>query len=252
MSSAAPWLRQFSNSQHDPTEEPVVCRTSSSQQPVLNMQALRTMPRFITLEGGDGAGKSTAMGTIKDYLAGAGHEVVITREPGGTPIAERIRELVLSDHDTENLCAQTEALLVFAARAQHLRTVILPALNRGAVVLCDRFTDSSYAYQGAGRGMPVEDIAELERRFVGIRPAGTLLLDSPVAIGRERAKSRPEPADRIEMEQDSFFERVRSCYLERASVEPDRITVIDTNAPLQDVQINLRSILKLKSDRWLS
>ncbi|MDT3501305.1 dTMP kinase [Stenotrophomonas maltophilia] len=155
--------------------------------------ALLRHPRFVSLEGGEGAGKTTAINAIRACLRQHGHEVVLTREPGGTPLAERIRSLILkpdAEIAAEPLSAEAELLLVFAARAQHVRQVIQPALQRGAYVLSDRFTDSSYAYQGGGRGLDPQWIAELERRAVGLLPGLTLLLDVDVAVGRARANGR--------------------------------------------------------------
>lgn len=182
--------------------------------------------RFVTLEGGEGAGKSTVLSALRAALAETGSEVVCTREPGGTALAEQVRGLLL-DPLHEPPAPETELLLMFAARAQHVRETILPALRRGAWVLSDRFTDASYAYQGGGRGLDAEFIADLERRVVGITPALTLLLDVPVAIGLERARGRGGEADRIEREQTDFFERVRSAYRARAESEPQRFAVID-------------------------
>ncbi|WMJ68070.1 dTMP kinase [Stenotrophomonas sp. 24(2023)] len=194
--------------------------------------ALLRHPRLITLEGGEGAGKTTAINAARDYLRGLGHEVVLTREPGGTPLAERIRGLVLKPDEeiaAEPLSAEAELLLVFAARAQHVRRVIQPALQRGAFVLSDRFTDSSYAYQGGGRGLDAHWIADLERRAVGLLPGLTLLLDVDVAIGRARANGRDLWPDRIESEQDDFFQRVRAVFRERATQDPQRFAVIDAS-----------------------
>ena len=189
------------------------------------MSALRAYPRFITIEGGEGAGKSTVLHALRDALADES-EVVCTREPGGTPLAERIRGLLL-DPGHEPAAADTELLLVFAARAQHVREVVIPALERGAWVISDRFTDSSYAYQGGGRGISAERIAALEHDYVGIEPALTLLLDLGVAQGRDRARARDAVPDRIEAEHDAFFERVRAAFLERAAAHPARVHVID-------------------------
>ena len=186
---------------------------------------LRTYPRFITLEGGEGAGKSTVLAALRDTLSASGSEVVSTREPGGTPLAEQIRGLLLDTHH-EPPTAHAELLLVFAARAQHVRETLVPALERGAWVISDRFTDASYAYQGSARGGDLAFIAELERNVVGIAPGMTLLLDVPVAIGLQRARGRGA-IDRIEAEHDEFFERVREGYLARAKTEPDRFRVID-------------------------
>lgn len=195
-------------------------------------QALLRHPRFVSLEGGEGAGKSTAINAVRDYLQARGHEVVLTREPGGTPLAERIRALVLTPDAAiadEPLTAEAELLLVFAARAQHLSEVIRPALQRGAFVISDRFTDSSYAYQGAGRGLDLQFIAELERRVVGLLPGLTLLLDVDVAIGRARANGRDLLPDRIETEQDDFFQRVRAQFRQRAQHDPQRFRLVDAS-----------------------
>ena len=197
-------------------------------------EALLSQPRLITLEGGEGAGKTSALAAIRDRLLAAGHEVVLTREPGGTPLAERIRELLLGAQD-EPLAAESELLLMFASRAQHVREVVRPALRRGAFVISDRFTDSSYAYQGAGRGLDPEWIAALERRAVGLKPGLTLLLDLDVREGRARTAGRDLWPDRIESEQDDFFERVRAGFRARAAAEPQRFRVIDAAQPPADV-----------------
>lgn len=189
---------------------------------------LAVEPRLITLEGGEGAGKSTVLAALRDALLAEGCEVVSTREPGGTPLAERIRELLL-DPSHETASAETELLLMFAARAQHVAERILPALRRGAWVISDRFTDSSHAYQGAGRGLDAAFIDELERRVVGIEPGLTLLLDLGIAHGRERTRGRNLLPDRIERERDEFFERVRSGFLARAAQHPRRFRVIDAS-----------------------
>lgn len=198
-------------------------------------EAVLAHPRFISLEGGEGAGKSTAIATLRDVLQQRGHEVLLTREPGGTPLAERIRALMLDNRQSlrgegdedEPLSAEAELLLVFAARAQHVRQVIRPALQRGAFVVSDRFTDSSYAYQGDGRGLDMGWIADLERRAVGLRPGLTLLLDLDVREGRARTAGRDLWPDRIESEQDDFFERVRAGFRRRAAAEPGRFRVVD-------------------------
>ncbi|WP_045726982.1 dTMP kinase [Xanthomonas sp. GPE 39] len=195
--------------------------------------------RFVSLEGGEGAGKTTAINAIRDWLQAQGHEVVLTREPGGTPLAERIRALLLetapSSASAEPLSAETELLLVFAARAQHVREVIRPALQRGAYVVSDRFTDSSYAYQGEGRGLDRGWIADLERRAVGLQPGLTLLLDLDVQIGRARTSGRDLWPDRIESEQDDFFQRVRAGFRQRAAQDAQRFRVIDASQPPQAV-----------------
>ena len=191
-------------------------------------------PRLLTLEGGEGAGKSTVLAALRDALQSDELEVVCTREPGGTPLAERIRELLL-DPSHEAALPETELLLMFAARAQHVRERIVPALRRGAWVISDRFTDSSFAYQGAGRGLDAGFIAELERQVVGIEPGLTLLLDLGIAHGRERTRGRDLLPDRIERERDEFFERVRSGFLARAGEQPRRFRVIDASPPAATV-----------------
>lgn len=199
-------------------------------------------PRFVTLEGGEGAGKSTVLAALHEALRASGDEVVCTREPGGTPLAEQIRGLLLDTHH-EPPAPETELLLMFAARAQHVRETILPALRRGAWVISDRFTDASYAYQGAARGGDMEFIADLERRAVGIVPALTLLLDVPVVVGLQRARGRGA-TDRIEGEADEFFERVRAGYLARAAAEPQRFRVIDATQPVAAVAAQAVSHLR--------
>lgn len=186
--------------------------------------------KFISLEGGEGAGKSTLLAGVRESLEARGIEVVQTREPGGTPVGEAVRTIVL-DPALRGLAAETELLLMFASRAQLVREVIEPALAAGRWVLCDRYADASFAYQGGGRGQPSTRIAELERWACdGVRPDLTFLLDLPVATGRARAAGRGE-ADRIEVEADAFFERVRASYRERAAGEPQRFRVIDASQP---------------------
>lgn len=199
-------------------------------------------PHFISLEGGEGAGKTSAITALRDQLQARGHEVVLTREPGGTPLAERIRELVLQPQG-ETLAAEAELLLVFAARAQHVRKVIRPALERGAFVVSDRFTDSSYAYQGEGRGLDAGWIAELERQVVGLKPGLTLLLDLDVREGRARTAGRDLWPDRIESEQDDFFERVRQGFRKLAAAEPQRFRVIDASQTPEQVGAAVRDAL---------
>lgn len=197
---------------------------------------------FITLEGPEGAGKSTNREYLAQRLREAGVNVCLTREPGGTPLAERIRELLLSPTD-EAMSADTELLLVFAARAQHLQGVINPALARGEVVLCDRFTDATYAYQGGGRGLSASRIAELERFVQGdLRPDLTLVFDLPVEVGLARAAARGR-LDRFEQEQQGFFEAVRTTYLRRASEAPARYRILDASRALEDVQSALDRLL---------
>jgi len=207
------------------------------------MTGLATQARFITLEGGEGAGKTTVLNALRDALKATGAEVVTTREPGGTPLAEQIRGLLLDTHH-EPPAPHTELLLMFAARAQHVRETLLPALQRGAWVLCDRFTDSSYAYQGGGRHLDTDFIAELERRVVGIRPGLTLLLDVGVRQGRERMRGRDLLPDRIEREREDFFERVRAAYLARAEAEPDRTRVVDASASADEVASRAVALLQ--------
>ncbi|MEO5629583.1 MAG: dTMP kinase [Thermomonas sp.] len=200
-----------------------------TSQPILVVE-----PRLLTLEGGEGAGKSTVLAALRDALQADGLEVVCTREPGGTPLAERIRELLL-DPSHEAALPETELLLMFASRAQHVRERIVPALRRGAWVISDRFTDSSFAYQGAGRGLDPGFIAELERQVVGIEPGLTLLLDLGIAHGRERTRGRDLLPDRIERERDEFFERVRSGFLARAAEHPRRFRVLNASPPAEVV-----------------
>lgn len=201
--------------------------------------------KFITLEGGEGAGKSTSMASIQSWCREQGLGLCVTREPGGTPLAEEIRALLLTRRD-EPVSPDAELLLMFAARAQHLENVIRPALARGEWVLCDRFTDATYAYQGDGRGLSRERIALLERFVQGdLRPDLTLLLDLPVEQGLARAAERGEK-DRFESEQHAFFERVRQGYRARAQAEPDRFRVIDASQPIAAVQTSIRREL----DAW--
>lgn len=198
---------------------------------------------FITLEGGEGAGKSTQMRHIREWLEQRGHEVIETREPGGTTLAELIRDVVLHG-DHPEMSAHTELLLIFAARAQHVAELIKPALERKVTVLCDRFTDASFAYQGGGRGIPVSDIECLEEMAMGaLRPDLTLLLDLPVEMGLRRAKGRGSE-DRFETETDSFLERARSTYLERAQRYSDRWAVIDATNSAGSVWAQIRKVLE--------
>lgn len=197
---------------------------------------------FITLEGSEGSGKSTNLAYIYQQLQRSGIDVVLTREPGGTPLGEKIRELLL-DHRQQAMASDTELLLMFAARAQHLNELILPALEQGKWVLCDRFTDATYAYQGAGRGIAEERIATLENWVQGkLRPDLTLFLDLPVEQGLARAGERSTP-DRFEREQIDFFERVRQGYLKQAEREPQRYRVVDASLPLGQVQAQLATLL---------
>jgi len=197
---------------------------------------------FVTLEGPEGAGKSTNREYLAERLRACCVDVVLTREPGGTPLAERIRELLLTPAD-EPMAVDTELLLVFAARAQHLAQVIRPALERGAVVLCDRFTDATYAYQGGGRGLSIERIAQLEAFVQGeLRPDLTLIFDLPVEVGLARAAARGR-LDRFEQEGLRFFESVRRAYLERAKAAPSRYRIIDAGQPLNVVQQDVQALI---------
>jgi len=204
---------------------------------------IRTHPHFISLEGGEGVGKTTVLSALRQALDADGLEVIATREPGGTALGERIRTLLLSPADNP-IHVETELLLMFAARVQHMHEVITPALTRGALVLCDRFTDSSYAYQGAGRGLDSSRIEFLERKFVNLRPGLTLLLDLDVRHGRERARSREGAPDRIESEHDAFFERVRAGFRARAAAAPDRFRVLDASQPAEVVAAEAVRVLR--------
>ena len=201
------------------------------------------MPRgaFITLEGAEGVGKSTCLGLVGGRLEARGRDVVTTREPGGTPIGEQIREWLLNGTHG-SLSAETEAVLMFAARAVHLETVIRPALASGRWVVCDRFSDATFAYQGGGRGADQELLRRLEAGVLGSLKADlTLLLDAPVDVGLARIRGRP--LDHFEREDQPFFERVRAVYLERARREPERIKVIDASRPLAEVDREITAAL---------
>lgn len=195
--------------------------------------------KFITLEGIDGAGKSTHLEWLTRLIQRQGREVVITREPGGTPLGERIRALVLS----EPMQPEVEALLMFAARAEHVQTVIKPALARGTWVLSDRFADASFAYQGGGRGVAETKLTDLERWVHDdLQPDLTLLFDVPVEVSRHRLMQTGNTLDRFEREKADFFARVREAYLRRAEQFPDRIKVIDSSQPITDLQKKLQQI----------
>jgi dTMP kinase len=202
--------------------------------------------KFITLEGIDGAGKSTHIGGIADFLRARGKDIVVTREPGGTPLGEKLRALLLS----QTMNADTETLLVFAARREHVAQVIAPALAAGRWVVSDRFTDATYAYQGAGRGMPVDRIAALERWVQdGLQPDLTLVFDAPVEVALARlAKGQ---GDRFELESKSFFERVRAAYLERVAADPRRMRVVQGGRSVPEVKKDVEDIVSticLKND----
>jgi len=201
-----------------------------------------TKGKFITVEGGEGAGKSSNLAFIRDLLEQSGLEVVFTREPGGTALGEDIRDLLLG-HKHTGMARDTELMLMFAARAEHLARIILPALNAGKWVLCDRFTDASYAYQGGGRGIDMSRIQALEEWVQqGLKPDLTLLLDLPIETGLDRAGQRSEP-DRFEAEQHAFFDRVRATYLKLAERDNQRVRIIDAVVPLVEVQEQIRVIM---------
>lgn len=199
--------------------------------------------KFITFEGIDGAGKSTHMEAVRAFLASRGYSVVMTREPGGTPLGEELRKMLLHVPMTHD----TEALLMFAARREHLERVIRPALARGDWVVCDRFTDATYAYQGGGHGVPFARIAELESWVHGdCRPDLTLLFDVSTEVSRARltrAEANGRELDKFEAERQDFFERVRAAYLARAAAEPRRFRVLDSTRPIADVRAELAAVL---------
>ncbi|MES9897819.1 MAG: dTMP kinase [Sedimenticola sp.] len=198
--------------------------------------------KFITVEGGEGAGKSTNLDHIRRLLENAGKEVLFTREPGGTDLGEEVRELLLG-HKHTGMSDDAELLLMFAARAEHLHNKIIPALEAGKWVLCDRFTDASYAYQGGGRGIDNGRIAALEAWVQqGLKPDLTLLLDLPIEVGLERAGKRSEP-DRFESEKAAFFDKVRSAYLAIAEREPERVRVVNAAEPLERVQLSIELVI---------
>ena len=198
---------------------------------------------FITVEGGEGAGKSTHITFIERWLNDQGQSVLVTREPGGTELGERIRALLLHGQGVA-MSPDTELLLMFAARAEHLAKVVEPALTQGKCVLCDRFTDATYAYQGGGRGVAQDRIATLETWVQGTRrPDLTLLLDVPVDVGLERAQTRGA-LDRFEQEERRFFDKVRATYLARAKAEPRRMHVIDASQSVDEVQRQIVNVLE--------
>ena len=203
--------------------------------------------KFITIEGSEGAGKSTNLRFIQNYLAEKNIDFISTREPGGTPVAEKIRDLLLDKANT-SLCSDSELLLMFAARAQHLNELIIPALEQGRWVISDRFTDASYAYQGGGRGLSMTKIAQLEQFVQGeLRPDATILLDIPVEKGMERVRGRGE-TDRFEQEDMDFFERIRQTYLQRAKEHPQRFHIIDTQPAIPEVEKQLLTVLEHLTD----
>jgi dTMP kinase len=199
--------------------------------------------RFVTFEGIEGVGKSTQLVAARDHLTRLGVEVCVTREPGGTPLAEKIRELLLDAKHT-TMAPDAELLLMFAARAQHLAEKILPALAAGCWVLCDRFTDATYAYQGGGRGIGTQRVATIEQWVQGtLQPHATILLDAAPEVGLARARSRGDGSDRFEREQVLFFQRVRDAYLQRAAAHPDRFAVLDATGEVSRVTAEVAQIL---------
>lgn len=201
--------------------------------------------KFISVEGVEGAGKSTQIAFIESFLKQAGKNVVITREPGGTELGEQIRSLLLTPREAE-MTHTAELLLMFAARAEHVETVIRPALERGDWVLCDRFLDATYAYQGGGRGIAAERIKSLaDWTLHGLETDMTLLFDLPVELGQQRVQQRQQGKDRFEQEKTAFFELIRNSYLKRAAAEPQRMQVIDASQDIDSVQTQLRSKLNL-------
>lgn len=204
--------------------------------------------KFITIEGGEGVGKSTNLAYLHSLLEAREIAFVESREPGGTPLAEELRETLLRERD-ETVGSDCELLLMFAARAQHLSSLIVPALDRGEWVVCDRFTDATFAYQGGGRGLEWDRIAQLEQLVQGeLRPDLTLLLDVPVEIGMARARQRGE-LDRFEQEQLGFFMRVRQAYLKRAEAEPQRFRIIDASQSLEQVQLQIGQVMQAFFDQ---
>ena len=202
-----------------------------------------TKAQFITVEGTEGVGKSTNMAFIEDWLKKAGKEYIVTREPGGTELGEKLRAVLLNAKE-QSMCDDTELLLMFAARAQHLHEVIQPALDAGKWVLCDRFTDSTYAYQGGGRGIDMSRIGLLEQWVQGdLRPDMTLILDLPIDVGLERAGKRSAP-DRFELEKHDFFNKVRDTYLSRAAANPERYSIIDASPSISEVQLSIQTVLE--------
>lgn len=200
--------------------------------------------KFITVEGIEGAGKSTALQFIENHLRTLGKSVLVTREPGGTPLAELIRQMMLDPKQIEAIHSDTELLLVFAARSQHVNVIILPALNSGTWVLSDRFIDATYAYQGGGRGIAADKIGLLDKWIVNnYYPDLTILMDVPPEVGLLRAKNRKNSLDRIEQENIDFFVHVRNSYLNRAAADPGRIRIIDASQDLPAVFEQLQAVL---------
>lgn len=199
--------------------------------------------KFISIEGVEGAGKSTQLNFIQQYLTEQGKTVVVTREPGGTDLSEQIRTLLLNPTEPA-MAVDTELLLMFAARAEHIAQVIKPALEQGNWVLCDRFVDATFAYQGGGRGVEYQRIKTLaDWTLQGLMPDLTLLFDLPVEVGLQRVKQRQQATDRFEQEQKAFFEKIRESYLHSAIAEPERLKVVDSNLPIASIQQQLIQLL---------
>lgn len=199
--------------------------------------------KFISIEGIEGAGKSTQLAFIQQYLQQQGINVVVTREPGGTELGEQIRDILLSPRK-EGMSDDAELLLMFAARAEHIDQVVQPALARGDWVLCDRFVDATFAYQGGGRGIDSERIKQVaDWTLKGLQTDLTLLFDLPVEVGQERVNTRNGDIDRFEQEKTAFFQQIRNCYLQRAQQEPNRMKVIDSSQSIEQIQMQLTSIL---------
>ena len=202
---------------------------------------------FITLEGSEGSGKSTSLNFIKNWLNDRGVNPIITREPGGTPVAEEIRALLLANRE-EKVTPDTELLLMYAARTQHCQKLIIPQLAQGNWVISDRFNDASFAYQGTGRGLDINRITALDHWCLGdFKPDLTLFLDIPVKLGLQRASKRSVP-DRFETEDIQFFETVRQGYLQRAENDPKRIKVIDASGSIEQVQLRIAKVLAVATN----
>lgn len=220
-------------------KKPLISISVINSKLITAIKRIKNMAKFITLEGIEGVGKTSNLRFIKELLEAAGHSCVVTREPGGTRLGEALRGILLS-HTDEHMSPDAELLLMFAARAEHLSKVIKPSLANNQTILCDRFTEATYAYQGGGRQLDVEKISALEDWVQGdLRPDLTIILDAPVEIGRARAGRRSEP-DRIEKEHDDFFQRVRNAYIELANHYPHRICLVDASPGIKEVQQQIR------------
>lgn len=199
--------------------------------------------KFISIEGIEGAGKSTQLAFIENYLKQQGINVIVTREPGGTALGEQVRELLLTPRE-EGMAVDTELLLMFAARAEHIEQIIKPAIQRGDWVISDRFVDATFAYQGGGRGISIERIKQIsDWTLKGLNTDITFLFDLPVELGQQRVISRKGDIDRFEQEKTDFFQKIRDCYLRRSQQEPNRIKVIDASKNISDIELQLTTIL---------